>query len=85
MQHNSPSPTFGPIDSMVILGDAGVDTDEFDAHVIAHEWAHYFEDVMSRSNSEGGAHLLGESLDASLAFSEGFAEGEEVGPLVDWS
>lgn len=64
----------GVIDSMVILGDAGADTDEFDRHVVAHEWAHYFEDVLSRSNSEGGAHRLGESLDASLAFSEGFAE-----------
>jgi hypothetical protein len=62
------------IDSMVILGDASVDTDEFDSHVVSHEWAHYFEDVLARSNSEGGAHFLGESLDASLAFSEGFAE-----------
>ena len=64
----------GQIDSMVILGDASTDTDEFDKHVVAHEWAHYFEDVLSRSNSEGGAHFLGESLDASIAFSEGFAE-----------
>jgi hypothetical protein len=62
------------IDSLVILGDASSDTDEFDAHVVAHEWAHYLEDVLSRSNSEGGPHFLGESLDASLAFSEGFAE-----------
>ena len=64
----------GQIDSMVILGDASTDTDEFDGHVVAHEWAHFFEDVLSRSNSEGGAHFLGESLDASIAFSEGFAE-----------
>ena len=64
----------GLIDSLLILGDASSDTDEFDIHVVAHEWAHYFEDVLSRSNSEGGAHFLGESLDASLAFSEGFAE-----------
>lgn len=62
------------IDSLFIVGDAGVDTDEFDAHVVTHEWAHYFEDALSRSDSEGGAHFLGESLDAALAFSEGFAE-----------
>ena len=62
------------LDSLFILGDAGVDTDEFDEHVVTHEWAHYFEDVLSRSDSEGGPHILGESLDAALAFSEGFAE-----------
>jgi hypothetical protein len=62
------------LDSLFIVGDAGVDPDEFDAHVVTHEWAHYFEDVLSRSDSEGGAHFLGESLDAALAFSEGFAE-----------
>ncbi len=62
------------IDSLFIMGDAGIDTDEFDAHVVTHEWAHYYEDVLSRSDSEGGAHFLGESLDAALAFSEGFAE-----------
>jgi hypothetical protein len=61
-------------DSLLVLGDAAIDTDEFDGHVVAHEWGHYFEDVLARSNSEGGAHFLGESLDASVAFSEGFAE-----------
>jgi len=53
------------IDSLLVLGDAAIDTDEFDGHVVAHEWGHYFEDVLARSNSEGGAHFLGESLDAS--------------------
>jgi len=62
------------LDSMVILGDASTDTDEFDGHLVAHEWSHYFEDVLSRANSEGGPHFLGESLDAAIAFSEGFAE-----------
>lgn len=61
------------VDSLLVLGDAAIDTDEFDGHVVAHEWGHYFEDVLARSNSEGGAHILGESLDASIAFSEGFA------------
>jgi len=62
------------VDSLLVLGDAAIDTDEFDGHVVAHEWSHYFEDVLARSNSEGGSHFLGESLDASIAFSEGFAE-----------
>jgi hypothetical protein len=61
-------------DALLVLGDATIDTDEFDGHVVAHEWGHYFEDVFSRSNSEGGPHNLGESMDASIAFSEGFAE-----------
>jgi hypothetical protein len=61
------------IDSLLVLGDATADTDEFDQAIVAHEWSHYFEDVLSRSNSEGGPHFFGESMDASLAFSEGFA------------
>jgi hypothetical protein len=60
-------------DSLFILGDAALDTDEFDNHIVTHEWVHYFEDVLSRSDSEGGSHFLGESLDAALAFSEGLA------------
>jgi len=56
------------IDSLLVLGDAAIDTDEFDGHVVAHEWGHYFEDVLARSNSEGGAHFLGESLDASIVY-----------------
>ena len=61
------------IDSLFLLGDASVDTEEFDDHVIAHEWGHYFEDVFSRSDSIGGSHAIGESIDARLAFGEGWA------------
>ena len=61
------------INSLFILGDATDDTDEFDDHIVAHEWGHYFEDSFSRSDSFGGAHFLGESLTASLAFGEGWA------------
>ena len=61
------------IDSLFILGDVADDTDEFDDHIVAHEWGHYFEDELSRSDSFGGSHYLGESLEARLAFSEGFA------------
>lgn len=69
----STSSYYAGIDSLFILGDDTDDTDEFDDHVIAHEWGHYFEDNFSRSDSFGGDHFLGESLLASLAFSEGWA------------
>jgi len=61
------------IDSLFLLGDANVDTEEFDDHVTMHEWGHYFEDNFSRSDSIGGPHAIGQSLDARLAFGEGFA------------
>lgn len=59
--------------SMYILGDEGSDTDEYDRHVIAHEWIHYFEHNLSRSDSIGGSHSQEELLDMRLAFSEGLA------------
>jgi len=63
----------GGIDSLFLLGDADVDTEEFDDHVTMHEWGHYFEDNFSRSDSIGGPHTIGQSLDARLAFGEGWA------------
>lgn len=63
----------GDLDSLFLLGDAGTDTEEFDDHVSMHEWGHYFEDVFSRSDSIGGAHSVGQSIDARLAFGEGWA------------
>ena len=61
------------VDSLYLLGDASLDTEEFDDHVIMHEWGHYFEDNFSRSDSIGGPHTLGQSLDARLAWGEGWA------------
>ena len=69
----STSSYWGGIDSLFILGDDTDDTDEFDDHIVAHEWSHYFEDTLSRSDSVGGPHFLGESLEARIAFSEGWA------------
>ena len=60
-------------DSLYLQGDAALTQDEFDDHVIMHEWGHYFEDNFSRSDSVGGPHTLGQSLDARLAFGEGWA------------
>ena len=59
--------------SLFLLGDPSTDTEEFDDHVVMHEWGHYFEDSFSRSDSVGGPHTLGESLDARLAWGEGMA------------
>lgn len=59
--------------SLFLLGDANVDTEEFDDHVIVHEWGHYFETGFSRSDSPGGFHFVGDRLDARLAFGEGWA------------
>ncbi|MCH8101343.1 MAG: hypothetical protein IIB74_13045, partial [Proteobacteria bacterium] len=74
----------GSLGSLFLLGMDGDDIEEFDDHVIAHEWGHYFEDKFSRSDSIGGAHSLGDQLDMRLAFSEGFATalaGIALGPM----
>lgn len=54
-----------------LLGAEDSDTDEYDRHVIAHEWGHYFERSFSRSDSIGGPHTRGDQLDMRTAFSEG--------------
>lgn len=64
--------TFFNGSGIYILGDADVDTDEFDKHVIIHEFGHYIESNFSRSDSIGGSHAGGEHLDLRLAFGEGF-------------
>jgi hypothetical protein len=60
-------------DRLFLLGMDGDDAEEFDDHVIVHEWGHYFEDNFSRSDSPGGAHSVGDLLDMRVAFGEGFA------------
>lgn len=61
--------------NIFILGDAeggDADTDEFDNHVIIHEWGHYYEDAFSRSDSIGGSHRGGDALDPRVSFGEGW-------------
>jgi len=65
--------SFYSSDSLFLLGKDGFDAEEFDDHVIVHEWGHYFEDNFSRSDSIGGSHGIGDLLDARVAFGEGFA------------
>ncbi len=48
------------------------DTDEFDQHVIAHEFGHYVEHSFSRADNIGGPHGRGDKLDIRVAFGEGF-------------
>jgi hypothetical protein len=59
-------------DNIMIQGDQNGDSDEYDDHIIVHEWGHYFESQFSRSDSIGGPHGGGESIDIRLAFGEGF-------------
>ncbi|MGB5510493.1 MAG: hypothetical protein WBM87_02175 [Woeseiaceae bacterium] len=61
------------LDALFLFGDESTETDEFDDHLVLHEWTHHFDDTFSRSDSIGGSHYLGESLDLRLAFGEGFA------------
>lgn len=58
--------------TLCVLGENDGDTDEYDEHVLIHEWAHYFEEQFSRSDSIGGAHAIEDRLDLRVAFSEGF-------------
>lgn len=57
---------------LFLLGAADTDTDEYDSHVVAHEWGHYFQHALSRSDSVGGDHGSGDRLDMGVAFSEGW-------------
>ncbi|WP_188152224.1 hypothetical protein [Teredinibacter waterburyi] len=56
-----------------ILGSDGGDTDEYDRTVILHEFQHYLEAAISRSDNIGGSHSLQDSLDMRVAFGEGYA------------
>ncbi|MET0355564.1 MAG: hypothetical protein ABW044_02240, partial [Cellvibrio sp.] len=60
-------------DAIYILGSANNDTDEYDPHILLHEWAHYVEVELSRSDTIGGDHSDDAPLDMRVAMSEGFA------------
>jgi len=59
-------------EQIYLLGAADSDTDEYDRHVVIHEWGHYFEDKLSRSDSIGGSHGGSDRLDLRVAFGEGW-------------
>lgn len=56
----------------VYVGGGAADPDEYDDPVLAHEAAHVYEELWSRSDNPGGAHN-GTRADPTLAWSEGFA------------
>ena len=60
------------IGNLYILGAENIDTDEFDDHIIAHEFGHYLENKIFRSDSIGGSHGAGDVLDPRVAFGEGY-------------
>lgn len=70
-------------DAVYILGDENNDTDEYDRHVILHEWAHYIESAFSRSDNFGGDHTIDDKLDMRIAMSEGFSNAFSAIMLED--
>lgn len=60
------------VSNLYLVGEAEVDTDEYDDHIVAHELGHYLEDRLYRSDSNGGSHYDDDSLDPATAFSEGY-------------
>lgn len=61
------------LSAIYILGSEDEDTDEYDRHVILHEWGHYLEAMFSRSDNIGGDHGGDDYLDMRVAMSEGLA------------
>jgi hypothetical protein len=73
----------GPPAGIYVLGAENVDTDEYDQHVLAHEFQHFLEDTISRTESPGGPHAPDDRLDLRVAFSEGFANAFSAMVLND--
>ena len=61
-----------PTRQIYLLGFANNDTDEYDRHVVAHEFGHYLQSAFSRDDSVGGLHGQSDRLDMRVAFSEGW-------------
>ncbi|HUO81796.1 MAG TPA: hypothetical protein VM616_02940 [Gammaproteobacteria bacterium] len=71
------------VGEIYLLGAADNDTDEYDRHVIAHEWGHYYENEFSRADSIGGPHGIGDYLDMRVAFGEGWGNAFSAMSLDD--
>lgn len=56
--------------SIYLLGYADNDTDEYDRGVVQHEFAHYLEHQLGRTESIGGSHSTLSRLDMRVAFGE---------------
>jgi hypothetical protein len=66
------SSTLDGLQGIYIVGNAAIDADEYDRHVLLHEFSHFLEWSFWRTDSIGGAHTFGDRLDMRLAFAEGF-------------
>ena len=65
---------FNPREAVAFInGRRDRDSDEYDDHIIAHEYGHFLMDRFSRESSPGGDHSFGERLDPRLAWSEGWS------------
>lgn len=73
----------GKYPGVFILGQADVDTDEFDQGVVGHEFGHYLQFAASYSDNPGDYHAGDSFKDASLAYGEGF--GTAIGGLLSGS
>jgi len=70
--------------NIYILGDYYSDADEYDRHVITHEFGHYLLDkVFGADMSPGGMHLQTDTLDPRVSFSEGFGNAVSAMTLND--
>lgn len=67
-----PAASGGFLAGIYVLGDQGNDTDEYDEHVLTHEFYHYLQDNLSRDDTPGGSHSGGNKVDLRVSFSEGF-------------
>jgi hypothetical protein len=65
---------------LYILGDRNTDTDEYDWHVMIHEFGHWIQFNRFRSNGGGGGHGAGQIKEPLLTFAEGF--GNATGGLA---
>jgi hypothetical protein len=79
----SNSSSDGRAPGIYVLGAENVDTDEYDQHVLTHEFQHFLEDTISRTESPGGPHAPNDRLDLRVAFSEGFANAFSAMVLND--
>ncbi len=56
--------------SIYLLGAADNDSDEYDRGVVQHEFGHYLEHQLGRTESIGGSHSQTSRLDMRVAFGE---------------
>lgn len=66
---------------IVLLGNEFSDPDHFDTAVIAHEFTHYLEGALSRSDSIGGSHSTNDYLEPRVAYGEGL--GNAMGGIIN--